>query len=65
MKLEMKWKLFKRFTWLIGIASGCLIAWSIHQWDLTLFVASLSLGIGGMAFQVMIGFIDAFLEDLK
>lgn len=65
MKFETKWKLFKRFAMLTAIVSGCLIAWSIKQWDFTLFVASISLGIGGMSFQVVIGFIDSFLEELK
>lgn len=65
MKLETKWRWFKRSTWLIGVASGCLIAWSIHQRDLALFVASFSLGVGGASLSVLIGFIDAFLEELK
>jgi hypothetical protein len=65
MKLETKWKWFKRFAWLIALASGGLIAWSFKQWDFTLFVAALSLGLGGATLQVMIGFIDAFMEEMK
>jgi len=64
MKLETKWKWFRRSISLISVVSGGLIAWSLWQWDFTLFVASLSLGIGGISFSVFIGFIDAFLEEL-
>jgi len=65
MKLETKWKWFKRSTTLIAVVSGGLIAWSLRQRNFTLFIASLSLGIGGMSLSVLIGFIDAFLEEMR
>ena len=64
MKFETKWKWFKRFLNLIAVAAGGLMFLSFFQQDLALFVAAFSLVIGVGAHLVIIGFVDAFLEDV-
>ena len=62
-KFKTKMKIFRGFTTLISAASGCLIAISFIRQNPTLFIASVSLGVSGGAYSIIIGFIDALLED--
>lgn len=63
MRTEAKWKWFKRFINLIMLIAGGLTGTSLYQWDLTLFAVSLILAVVVIQIQIMIGFLDALLED--
>ena len=63
MEFEMKWKIFKGFVTLIMLTAGVLTGVSIYQGDLVLFAVSLGLAVGGIQLSIIIGFIDAVVEE--
>ncbi len=63
MKFEEKMRWVKRFMALMMVASGSLTVVSLIQWNFALFIASISLGVGAGAYQIMVGFIDALLKE--
>ena len=63
MRFELKWKIFKGFVTLIMLASGILTGVSWYKGDLMLFAVSLVLAVEGIQLSIVIGFIDAVLEE--
>jgi len=45
------------------MVSGVLLAASITRQDFTLFIASLSLGVGSGSYSILFGFAEAFFDD--